>query len=134
MRHRLLCVSCMVAAAIIGAAPAYAGPPNAECGEEGATSSPGNAATSPGSVFNEPGTNSTNGGKGNQAYNNAGAPSQYDVGCANVTANGSGTPIVATTPIDPKTGEPTPDGQFVNNSRASRDAIGVTHVGKGANK
>jgi hypothetical protein len=42
------------------------------------------AASSPGSVFNEPtpfGTNSTNGGTGGQAYNAAGAPSQYDVAC-----------------------------------------------------
>jgi hypothetical protein len=142
MKYKLLCVSCMVAAAVVGAAPAYAIPlgGGAECGNsdpnEGpvATSSPGNAATSPGSVFNEPGVNSVSGGKGNQAYNNAGAPSQYDRACAQVTASGAGTPIQASTPIDPKTGEPTPDGQFVNNSRASRDAIGVTHVGKGANK
>jgi len=133
MMSKLLCASCMVAAAVIGATPAYAGPPNAECGEDGATSSPGNAATAPGSVFNEPGVNSALGGKGNQAYNTAEAPSQYDVGCANVTAADAGTPIQASTPIDPKTGDPTADGQFVNNSRASRDAIGVTHTGKGAN-
>jgi hypothetical protein len=113
----------MVAAAVIGAAPAYAGPPNAECGDDGATSTPGNAATSPGSVFNEPGVNTTNGGKGNQAYNNAGAPSQYDVACAKVTAAGAGTPM-QTTPTD----------VITNNSRATRDALGLTHTGKGANK
>jgi hypothetical protein len=142
MRYKLLVASGMVAAALIGAAPAYAVPVTggAECGNTDTTdgplanTSPGNAATSPGSVFNEPGVNSANGGKGNQAYNNAGAPSQYDRACAEVTASGSGTPIVATTPIDPKTGAPTADGQFVNNSRASRDAIGVSHTGKGANK
>ena len=124
MRYRLLCVSCMVGAAVIGAAPAYAGPPNAECGAKGATSTPGNAATSPGSVFNEPGVNSANGGKGNQAYENAGAPSQYDVACAKVTAADAGTPMQTTTPPD----------VITNNSRASRDAIGLTHIGKGANK
>ena len=35
---------------------------------------------------------SANGGKGNQAYNRAGAPSQYDRACGRVTANGTGTP------------------------------------------
>ena len=124
MTYKLLCASCMVAAAVIGAAPAYAGPPNAECGASGATSTPGNAATSPGSVFNEPGVNSTSGGKGNQAYNNAGAPSQYDVACAKVTAADAGTPMQTTTPPD----------VITNNSRATRDALGLTHVGKGANK
>jgi hypothetical protein len=128
----------MMAVAVIGAAPAYADTDHGvECGGGGATSSPGNAATSPGSVFNEPGTKSVNGGNGNQAYNTnarqgAGAPSQYDVACGKVTVNGTGTPIEVTQPIDPKTGQPTPDGQFVNNSRASRDAIGVTHTGNGA--
>jgi hypothetical protein len=124
MRYTLLCASCVVTGAIVGAAPAYAGPPNAECGEQGATSTPGNAATSPGSVFNEPGTNSTNGGKGNQAYNNAGAPSQYDVACAKVTAADAGTPMQTTTPPD----------VITNNSKATRDALGVSHTGKGANK
>jgi hypothetical protein len=137
MRYKLLCTSCMVAAAVIGAAPAYAGPPNAECGnsdpEEGpiATSSPGNAATAPGSDFNEPGVNSTAGGTGNQAYTNAGAPSQYDVACAKVTAAGVGTPIQVSQPTDPMTGETV----ITNNSRATRDALGVTsHQGKGATK
>jgi hypothetical protein len=111
----------MVAAAVIGATPAYAGPPNAECGEDGATSTPGTAATSPGSVFNEPGVNSTNGGKGNQAYNNAGAPSQYDVACAKVSAAAAGTPMQTTTPPD----------VITNNARDSR---AISHVGKGANK
>jgi hypothetical protein len=121
MKYTLLGVSCMIAAAVIGAAPAYAGPPNAECGEAGATSTPGNAATSPGSVFNEPGVNSGTGGKGNQAYENAGAPSQYDVACAKVTAVEAGTPQQTTTPPD----------VIANNSRDNR---AITHVGKGANK
>jgi hypothetical protein len=45
---------------------------------------PGHAASAQGSVFNEPApfnTGSTKGGTGGQAYNNAGAPSQYDVAC-----------------------------------------------------
>lgn len=121
MRHKVLYATCIVAAAVIGAAPAYAGPPNAEC--EDFSSTPGNAATSPGSVFNEPDTNTINGGTGNQAYNNAGAPSQYDVGCAKVTAADAGTPT-QTTATD----------VITNNSRATRVALGVTHTGKGANK
>jgi hypothetical protein len=121
MKYKLLFASGMVAVAAIGAAPAYAGPPNAECGEEGATSTPGNAATSPGSVFNEPGTNSINGGTGNQAYNNAGAPSQYDVACAKVTAADAGTPMQTTTPTT----------DITNNARGTR---AVSHVGNGANK
>src|SRR5690348_11035392 len=121
MKHKLICASCMVAAAVMGAAPAHAGPPNAECGAPGATSTPGNAATSPGSVFNEPGVNSTNGGKGNQAYENAGAPSQYDVACAKVTAANAGTPQQTTPPPD----------VITNNSRATR---AISHVGKGADK
>jgi hypothetical protein len=140
MRHKLSCASCMIAAAVIGAAPAYADTDHGiECNEGGATSYPGNSATSPGSIFNEPEVNSTSGGKGNQAYDTnarqgAGAPSQYDVACGRVTANGTGTGYQVTQPVDPKTGLPTPDGQFVNNSRASREAIGVSHVGKGQTK
>ena len=41
------------------------------------------AGSSPGSVFNE-GTTSTPPGTGGTAYNNAGAPSQYDVACYQV--------------------------------------------------
>jgi hypothetical protein len=118
MRYKLVCASGMLAVALMGAAPAYAGPPNAECGGEGATSTPGNAATSPGSVFNEPGTNSLSGGKGNQAYTNAGAPSQYDVACAKVTAASAGTPMQTTTPTT----------DITNNARANR---AISHVGKG---
>jgi hypothetical protein len=130
MKHKLFCASCMIAVAVVGAAPAYADTDHGvECGDSGATSSPGNAATSPGSVFNEPGVNSVNGGKGNQAYNTnarqgAGAPSQYDVACGKVTANETGTPI-----------QPTPNADSTNNSRATRDALGVmSHTGNGANK
>jgi hypothetical protein len=130
MRYKLLCASGIVAVAVVGAAPAYADTDHGvECGGGGATSSPGNSATSPGSVFNEPGVNSVNGGKGNQAYGSnarqgAGAPAQYDVACGNVTAHGTGTPI-----------QPTPNADITNNSRATRDALGVvSHMGKGANK
>ena len=45
---------------------------------------PGNSANSPGSVFNEPGFGNGGtslGGTGGNAYNAAGAPSQYDVAC-----------------------------------------------------
>lgn len=56
-------------------------PPNQSCQSFTATTRPGHSASSPGSVFNEPGINSTNGGTGGNAYNNAGAPSQYDVAC-----------------------------------------------------
>ena len=140
MRYKLFCASCMMAAAVVGAAPAYAAPAGpAECtspgggGEPAANTYPGNSATSPGSIFNEPGTNSVNGGKGNQAYNNAGAPSQYDRACGRVTANGTGTPFPTTVPIDPNTGQPIVD--VPNNSRATRDALGVnSHTGNGGNK
>ena len=136
MRYKLVSASCMAAVAIVGATPAYAAPAGpAECGSAGgsglapATSYPGNSATSPGSIFNEPTTdnpngNSPNGGKGNQAYNNAGAPSQYDRACGRVTANGTGTPYDPTTQI-----------AGTNNSRGTRDLNGVmSHTGKGATK
>ena len=143
MRYKLFCTSCMVAVAVMGAAPAYADTDHGvECGGGGATSSPGNAATSPGSVFNEPGTNSLNGGKGNQAYNtNArtgpggiahngtgqpGAPAQYDVACGKVTANGAGTPMQE--PPTPPNVLPT---DITNNARDTR---AISHTGKGANK
>jgi hypothetical protein len=139
MRYKLFCASCMMAVAVIGAAPAYAGTDHGfECGEGGgtptdATSHPGNSASSPGSIFNEPGINSVNGGKGNQAYNKAGAPSQYDTACGRVTANGTGTPYPTTIPIDPNTNQPIVD--VPNNSRATRDALGViSHAGKGQTK
>jgi hypothetical protein len=125
----------MVAIAVVGAAPAYAdinhNDNNCQAIEAGGGSYPGNAGTSPGSVFNEPPTSSTSGpftgnslsgGTGGQAYNNAGAPSQYDTGCAKVTANGTGTPMQTSTPV------PT---QVPNNSIATRTANGVTsHQGK----
>jgi hypothetical protein len=134
MRHKLLSASCMVAIAVIGAAPAYAQGNNkgnmcgfsAPTSTNNATSAPGNSATSPGSTHNEPGTVSVNGGKGGTAYNNAGAPSNYDTSCANVTANGTGTPIqFSTSPTTLPT-------QVANNSKATRAAEGVpTHTGKG---
>src|SRR5215472_7708473 len=68
--------------------PNGSGPPNQSCQsfETPGTGAgaPGKSGTSPGSVFNEPGFGSTNGGTGGDAYNNAGAPSQYDVACFQV--------------------------------------------------
>lgn len=119
MRFKLLCTSCMVAVAIIGAAPAHADTDHGvSCGGSGATSAPGNTATSPGAPFNEAGLSSVNGGKGGQAYGSnarqgAGAPSQYDVACRNVTAHGTGTPI-----------QSTPTATNTNNSLATRNALG----------
>jgi hypothetical protein len=138
MRHKLSCASCMVAVAVICAAPAYADTDHGvECGEGTATSTPGNAASSPGSVFNEPGVNSLNGGKGNQAYSSnarqgTGAPSQYDVACGKVSVNGTGTPMQTAGPPLDEQGNPT---DVTNNSLATREANGVVpHTGKGANK
>jgi hypothetical protein len=67
--------------------PGPPGQPNQSCQAfegPGGTNAPGNSGTSPGSVFNEPGFGSQNGGTGGNAYNNAGAPSQYDVACFQV--------------------------------------------------
>ena len=114
MRHKLFSASCMVAIAVIGAAPAYAnkGGPSNNCGFAGAPSAnpaqttPGNSATSPGSTHNEPLASGTpvvsvNGGTGGAAYNSArqgaAAPSNYDTSCGNVTAHGTGTPIQQST-------------------------------------
>ena len=137
MRHKLFSASCMVAVAVIGAAPAYADNLHGfGCGTTttagAATSAPGNSATSPGSTHNEPGTVSVNGGTGGAAYNSArqgaGAPSNYDTSCGKVTANGTGTPI-QTTPSG------TSQTQVPNNSLATRVLEGVTsHTGKGATK
>lgn len=134
MRHKLFSASCMVAIAVMGAAPAYAdkgGPSNA-CGFSGPPESalpaqltPGNSATSPGSTHNELGINSLNGGKGGTAYNNAGAPSQYDNSCANVTAN-------STNPNGMSTGAGTqvaPTLQTATNN--ARDTRPISHTGAG---
>jgi hypothetical protein len=75
----------IVIAGMVITTPAWAdntgtpGPPSQDCTTTPAR--PGNAANSPGSPFNEPGINSTGGGTGGNAYNNAGAPSQYDTAC-----------------------------------------------------
>ena len=65
--------------------PSGTGPPSQTCQNEvlpsGALATPGHSANSPGSVFNEPGFGSVSGGTGGNAYNAAGAPSQYDVAC-----------------------------------------------------
>jgi hypothetical protein len=75
------------ATAMAAANPSGTGPPNQSCQSfegPGGSNAPGHSGTSPGSVFNEPGFGSTNGGTGGSAYNNAGAPSQYDVACFQV--------------------------------------------------
>ena len=71
--------------------PSGTGPPNQTCQDINATPSNPSGATGPfypgssqnarGSVFAEAGGTFTNGGIGGQAYNNVGAPSQYDVAC-----------------------------------------------------
>ena len=70
--------------AMAAANPSGHGPPNQNCQAvltAGGTT-PGHTSSSPGSPFDEPGFGSQpNGGKGGIAYNNAGAPSQYDVAC-----------------------------------------------------
>src|SRR5215470_2851243 len=75
-------------AAMAAANPNGVGPPNQSCQafETVGTGAgaPGHSGTSPGSVFNEPGFGSTGGGTGGNAYNAAGAPSQYDVACFQV--------------------------------------------------
>jgi hypothetical protein len=75
-------------AALAAPNPSGTGPPNQSCQafETPGTGAgaPGNSGTSPGSVFNEPGFGSANGGTGGNAYNAAGAPSQYDVACFQV--------------------------------------------------
>ena len=129
MRHKLFSASCMVAIAVIGAAPAHANPVGHGnmCGSTDsanpASEAPGNSATSPGSTHNEPGTVSVNGGTGGAAYNSArqgaGAPSNYDTSCAKVTANNTGTPI-QTTPSG------TSQMQVPNNSLATRTTEQVT--------
>jgi hypothetical protein len=76
------------ATAMAASNPSGTGPPNQSCQsfETPGTGvgAPGNSGTSPGSVFNEPGFGSANGGTGGNAYNTAGAPSQYDVACYQV--------------------------------------------------
>ena len=150
MMHKLFAASCLAGIAIAGAAaaPAYADNLHGNmCGNlasaNPATSAPGNSATSPGSTHNEPGTVSINGGTGGAAYNGArqgaGAPSNYDTSCANVTANSTnpnGTSTGAGTPI-----QTTPSGtsqtQVPNNSLATRTSElgGSTgHTGNGATK
>jgi hypothetical protein len=62
-------------------APGTTGQPSQSCQNYAANVRPGNSANSPGAPFNEPGINSVNGGTGGNAYNAAGANSQYDVAC-----------------------------------------------------
>jgi hypothetical protein len=96
MVRKLLLVLTLAALALpVGVAQAASNPsgtgrPNQTCQVVNAAFSPngavgpfypGNAANARGSVFAEPGGTFTNGGTGGTAYNNAGAPSQYDVAC-----------------------------------------------------
>ncbi|HSX00648.1 MAG TPA: hypothetical protein VLF67_00255 [Candidatus Saccharimonas sp.] len=90
----LIMAALMTAASFAATATALAAPnpsgtgrPNQDCQsiELLGGSAPGRASSSPGSVFNEPGLDSANGGTANQAYERAGAPSQYDVACFQVS-------------------------------------------------
>jgi hypothetical protein len=62
--------------------PSGTGPPNQTCQllESSNMLPSAGAGRAPGSVFNEP-INGSSGGTGGNAYNAAGAPSQYDVAC-----------------------------------------------------
>jgi hypothetical protein len=96
MRKLVLAIAMAIAALPVAGVyaasnPSGTGPPNQTCQDINATPGnpsgasgpfyPGNAQNARGSVFAEPGGTFTNGGTGGQAYNNAGAPSQYDVAC-----------------------------------------------------
>lgn len=75
-------------AVAFGAAnPSGTGMPNQDCVdiEESGGTAPGHASSSPGSAFNEEGLDSEEGGIGGQHYEAAGAPSQYDVACYQVS-------------------------------------------------
>lgn len=78
----------MAGVALAAPNPSGTGQPNQTCqiieAQPGGMA-PGHSSSSPGSVFNEPGLDSQNGGTGGQAYNNALAPSQYDVACYQVS-------------------------------------------------
>jgi hypothetical protein len=102
--RRVLLATAMAGSLSLGvAAPAFAagtpgnpsptgtGKPSQDCTQAAASQRPGNTPTSPGSVFDEQGINSGPGGTGGNAYNTAGAPSQYDVACyksASALSNG----------------------------------------------
>jgi hypothetical protein len=79
-----VCLLALSAGAVLAAnphSPGTTGQPNQSCQSFSATTRPGNSGTSLGAPFNEPGINSTSGGTGGNAYNAAGAPSEYDVAC-----------------------------------------------------
>jgi len=79
--------SAATAMAAANPSPTGTGQPNQSCQDvyTAGGHSPGQSATSPGAVFNEAGFfGSANGGTGGNAYNAAGAPSQYDVACFQV--------------------------------------------------
>ena len=117
MMHKIFATSCLAGIIIAGAAaaPAYAGggnpsgtgPPNQTCqntaNSAGQLTTPGHSGSSPGSVFNEPGFGSVNGGTGGNAYNAAGAPSQYDVACVKNASGGLSGPLPAPASTAPTT-------------------------------
>jgi hypothetical protein len=113
VKRTLFTASCLAGIVIAGAAaaPAYGGPPNLTCQNTasstgtGQLTTPGHAGSSPGSVFDEPGFGSTNGGTGGNAYNTAGAPSQYDVACFKNQSGGLSPPSPTSTA--PKAPAPT---------------------------
>jgi hypothetical protein len=73
--------------ALAAANPSGHGQPGQDCVSiviAGGTE-PGHAASSLGSPFNEAALTGGPGGKGGQAYDAAGAPSQYDVACYQVS-------------------------------------------------
>jgi hypothetical protein len=90
--RRIIAITGLIAAATLPGGLAWAAPnpngsgqPNQDCVDivlSGGTE-PGNghAASSPGSPFNEADLTGGSGGTGGAAYDNAGAPSQYDVAC-----------------------------------------------------
>src|ERR1700682_2185750 len=122
MMRKIFAESVLAGIAIIGAAPAYGGggnpsvtgPPTQPCQDTansaGQLSTPGHSGASPGSVFNEPGFGSVNGGKGGQAYNAAGAPSQYDVACFKNQCGNLSPPSAPASPAPTTTGPDTPTG------------------------
>jgi hypothetical protein len=132
MRHKLFCASCMVAVAVMGAAPAYADANHGfDCGGtvRSGGRSPGNAATSPGSIFNEPGINSATGGQGNisSPQNPKNGVSQYDTACNRVTTNNTNNP-------NSSAGTPNPmltPNTATNNAKATRP---ISHTGSGTTK
>ena len=114
MMRTIFAAGCLAGLVTAGAAaaPAYAGPPNDTCqntaNSAGQLSTPGRSGGAPGSVFNEPGFGSPNGGTGGNAYNAAGAPSQYDVACFKNQSGGLSPPSPAPAGKAPAASAPAP--------------------------